>query len=167
MTDIITEAVQGAEAVVEALVTDAEELFPPKPGGVVDKYRRRKAEEQAAAEEAEHEQERIEQRSVKAVKVAAESPEVFSAITYTIAAGQFAAILPSSAYRFRAVVNVVTAAATVVLAKDASAALGQAGFTLATGIALPLYTRAQVYAFNPGGAPVQVSVLAELYAPEK
>jgi len=75
-------------------------------------------------------------------------------------------LLPNSPYRYRATVIVTTAASSVILGKDSSQALGGVGFALPTGIPLPVYARAQLYAFNPGGAAVVVSVLAELYGPE-
>lgn len=153
------------ELVADA-VADAEELFPPKPGGLVDRHRQRKAQEAAAAASREHEAEAVEQRAYKAVKVAPESPEVVSALTYTIAAGQSALVLPASPYRYRATVLVATAAATVTLAKDSGAALGQTGFALPANVPLPVYSRAQLWAFNGTASAVQVSVLAEIYAPE-
>lgn len=153
---------------VDEIVRDVEEIFPPKPGGMVDRHRKRRAEQEAAAAEERNAAEAIQEPSYKAVKVAPESPETFAAQTVTIAAGGNALILPFSPYRYRAVVAVITAASSVVLAKDQSAALGQVGFTLATAAPpLQLFTRAQVWAFNPGGATVQVSVLAESYAPGK
>lgn len=154
--------------VADEIVRDVEEVFPPRPGGMVDRHRKRRAAEEAAAAEARNAAEQIQEPSYKAVKVAPESPEVFSAQAVTIAAGAAAMLLPASPYRYRAVISVNTAASTIVLAKDQSAALGQNGFTLATStFPLPLMTRAQVWAFNPGGQAVQVSVLSESYAPGK
>jgi len=159
--DIVTEVVEG----IEDLVADVDP-FPPRPGGLVDTARKRMAAQAAQAEQDKQAAEQVEERAVRAVKVAQVAPEVLAAQTLTIAAGGQAMILPGSPYRYRAVVSVVTAASTVILAKDSSQALGQAGFTLPAGIVLPLHTRAQVFAYNPGGSAVQVSVLAELYAPE-
>ena len=156
MTDIIDEIVQ-----------DVEELFPPKPGGLVDRHRKRKAAEAAEAAEREHEAEPVEQPAYRAVKVAPESPESVSAITYTIAAGGSAMILPNSPYRYRATVLVVTSAATAVLAKDQGQAIGGAGFILPASLPLPLYTRAQVWAYNNTGSSLQLSVISEIYAPEQ
>lgn len=61
----------------------------------------------------------------------------------------------------------VSTSSSIILAKDSSAALGGVGFPLYSGNSQTLYTRAQVYAYNPGIIPIQVSVAAELYAPEK
>lgn len=153
--------------VFEAFEEAVEEHFPPKPGGLVDRHRKRVADQEAANAQAEHEAESIEGPSYKAVKVAPESPEVFSPMTYTIAAGASAMILPNSPYRYRATINLVTAASTVVLAKDSGAALGGVGFILGPTGPYPVYSRAQLWAYNSTGSSIQVSVMAELYAPEQ
>lgn len=156
-----------AEGILDELIEDVEELFPPRPGGLIDRHRKKKAAEEAAEAEREHEAEQIEGRSYKAVKVAPESPEIISAVTYTIGPGQQAQILPNSPYRYRATINLVTASATVILAKDSGAALGQNGYVMASGNPpLAVYARAQLYAYNNTAANIQVSVLAEIYAPE-
>jgi len=151
------------EAAAEAVDETVDELFPPRPGGLVDKHRRRMAEKK----ETEQETERIEQPAFRAVKVAPQSPEVFSAITYTIQAGGSAPVLPLGPYRYRSVIMVITSGANVVLAKDQGQAISSNGFALPYNIPLPLRTRAQVWAYNPGASTVQVSVIAEMYAPEK
>jgi hypothetical protein len=156
-----------ADQIIEAAEEIEAELFPPKPGGLVDRHRQRKAAQRAAADLAEQEQVPVEGPSYRAVKVAPESPEGLSAITYTIAEGGSAMILPNSPYRYRATVLVVTAVSTVILAKDSGGALGQNGFVLPAGLPLPLYSRAQLWAYNNSGQAVQVSVIAELYAPEQ
>jgi hypothetical protein len=150
----------------EAVEEVADELFPPKPGGLVDRHRKREAEKRAAEDEAANAAEPVEQLAYKAVKVAAQSPENFNPITYVIAAGTAVAILPLNKFRYRATVLLITAASTVVLARDNGNAISQAGFILPTGIPLPLVARGQLYAFNPTGASVQVSVISEVYAPE-
>lgn len=156
MSDELLDIVEEAE----------EELFPPRPGGLVDRHRRRVAEEKARADEVENEGNPVEERAVRAVKVAPVSPEIVRAMTYTIGAGQSAMILPLADYRYRAVVLLATAGQTVTLAQDSGAALGGTGFLLPAGVAVPVYSRAQIWAYNPGASAVQVSVLSELYAPE-
>jgi hypothetical protein len=146
---------------VEDLIADVDP-FPAKPGGLVDQARKRMAAEAARAQEAENEAELVEQRAYKAVK----TTEVFQAQTLTIAAGGWAPLLVDDPFRFRAVVCLLTAAATVVLAADQSNASGQHGFTLTPGICLDIRTRGPLYAANPGGSVIQVSVMAEKYAPE-
>lgn len=155
------------EALAEAADEAAAELFPPRPGGLVHKHRQRDAEREAEVAEAENVAERIEQASYRAVKVAPESPEVFTALTYTIATGGNTAILPLNPYRYRAIVMVITGGGSVVLAKDSGNAISGVGFALPASMPVPLHTRAQVWAFNNSGSPVQVSVLAEMYAPER
>ena len=155
------------EKAVETVIGDVEELFPPKPGGLVDQWRKRKAAEAAAAQEAEQEAVPVEQPAYRAVKVAPESPEVVSPITYTIAPGASGMILPNSPYRYRATVLVVTSSATAILARDQGQAIGQNGFVLPAGVPLPLYSRAQLWAYNNTGSTIQVSVIAEIYAPEQ
>jgi len=157
----MTEFFEAAEEIIE-------EAFPPKPGGLVDRHRQREAAKRAAEQEAENADEPIEQASYKAVKTASQSPEGFSAQTFTIAAGGTAQILPLSPYRYRAMVHVFTAASNITLAKDSGAALGGVGYTLqASDGPITLFTRAQVWAFNGTAGPVQVSVLSESYAPEQ
>lgn len=155
------------EALAEAADEAAAELYPPRPGGLVHKHRQRIAAREAEIEEAAQTEEKIEQASYKAVKVAPESPEVFTALTYTIAAGGNAAILPLNPYRYRAIVMVITANGSVILSKDSGNAISGTGFALPANMPIPVHTRAQVYAFNNTGSTVQVSVLAEMYAPEK
>jgi hypothetical protein len=156
----MTEMFEAAEEIIE-------EKFPPKPGGLVDRHRKREADRKAAEQEAENADEPIEQPSYRAVKVAAQSPEGFSAQTVTIAAGGNAQLLPLSPYRFRATILVVTAASSITLAKDSGAALGGVGFILPTGVPVPVYSRGQLFAFNPGAGSVQVSVMSEIYSPEQ
>lgn len=152
--------------ILESIDEVVEEAFPPKPGGLIDRHRQRKAAEQMQRDVAANEQERVEEASYKAVKVAPESPEIFSPQTFNIAVGGKALILPKSEYRYRSTVLVITAASTVILSKDEGQALGQNGGILPSGVPLPLFTRAQVWAYNNSAAVVQVSVFGEIYAPE-
>ena len=160
-------AIEAAEQTVEDIVEDVEEIFLPKPGGMIDRHRQERARKAAAEREAENIAERVEEPSYKGVKTAPMSPQVFQAITYTIPAGGTQQILPLNPYRVRATLLVATAASSVVLAKDSGAALGGVGFTLPTGIPLVLQARAQLYATNLLGSSVQVCVISEAYAPEK
>ena len=154
--------------IIEEIVDDAEELFPPKPGGLVDRHRQRKAQEAAAQADAEHEQEAIEERAYKAVKTAQESPEIVSAQTFNIPAGGWAMILPQNPYRYRATINVVTASATVVLGKDSGAVLGGNGYMMsASNPPLTVFNRGALYCANTSGSTTQVSIFAEVYSPEQ
>lgn len=155
-----------------------EEVFPPKPGGMVDRHRKRKAAELAAQQEAEDAAEPVEQSSYRAVKVAPEAPEVFNAITYTIAPGAYAMILPNAPFRVRAIVRIIPVQAvssSIILAKDSGSALGGAGYSIqsiatASGFfgdaPLELHHRGQLYAANNSATTVQISVLSESYKPE-
>lgn len=169
METIAQEAARAAEGAVEAVEDAVAELFPPRPGGLVDRHRQRRAAELAREADAEHAAEPVEEPGYRAVKVAIESPEIISAITYTLAPGQSAMILPNSPYRSHAYVNLLFASSTtVVLAKDQGQAIGGAGYTLCNGNPPLLVTsRAQLWAYNNAAATVFVSVMAELYAPEQ
>jgi len=156
----MSEFFEAAEEIVE-------EIFPPTPGGLVDKHRKRVAEEKAKEAERENESEAVEGAAYRAVKVAPQTPEVFSGNVITIQPGAAGMVLPLSLYRYRATIKVLTAASSVVLGKDSGAATGGVGYTLATADPpFVAFARAQLWGFNPGGAVIQVCVLVELYAPE-
>lgn len=155
------------ENIAEELIEDVEDVFSPKPGGMIDRHRQERARREAAQKEKENIDERVEEPAYKGVKVTPLSPNVFQAITYTIAAGGSAQILALNPYRVRATLLLITAASTAVLSKDSGAALGGVGFTLPTGLPLVLQARGQLYATNPTGASIQISVISEAYSPEK
>jgi hypothetical protein len=90
--------------IIEAAEEEINELFPPKPGGLVDRYRKKAAEEEARRDEERNIAEKIEQSSYRAVKVAQQQPEVYASAVYTIGPGGTAQILPLRPHRFRAVV---------------------------------------------------------------
>lgn len=154
------------ENFVEEIIEDVEDIFDPKPGGIIDRYHQEKARREAAQREAENAAEKIEENASFAVKVTPISPEVMIPNAVTIPSGGSVQILPLNKYRYRASISVDTAASKIVLCKDSGSALGGVGFTLASGIIMSLTSRAQLYAFNPGGADVTISVLSEIYAPE-
>jgi hypothetical protein len=149
-----------------------DELFPPVPGGLVDRHRQRKAQEKAAEQEAQQAAEAIEERSYKAVKVAIEQPESLATQTVAITAGATAMILPTYAYRKRAV---VISSAPVYLGKDQGAVLTAAGLTsdtapgnffyLPASVPLVVESRAQLWCGAPTAA--FVAVYSEFYGPEK
>jgi hypothetical protein len=154
---------------VDEIEEDAEDFlgFQPKPGGLIDRHRKERARREEAQRLREQIDDAIESPSYTAIKVAPQSPEIVVAQTVTIASGGYGLVLPKSEYRYRAVIMVATSNATVILAKDQGAAISENGFTLPYAIPMPIQTRAQVYAYNNTGATVQVSVWAEVYAPEK
>lgn len=161
-----------------------DEMFPPKPGGLVDRHRKRKAQEKAAEQQAQQEAEAIEERSYKAVKVAVEQPESLSAQSFVINAGGFTQILPAYMYRKRAVVSMAwsgagspTGSPVAILSKDQGALVSMpslsaglqpvGGFYLYTGLLLSVESRAQLWAGNPSAFPIVISVYSEFYGPEK
>lgn len=150
----------------EAAEEMVEEMFPPKPGGLVDRHRQRKAAEKAAEDEAANRQEHVEQPSYRAVKVAPESPEVFTTNIINVPSDGVVQILPQSPYRYKAFIQSITTGATIAIARDSGSALGGIGFPLAVNLPIILDTRAQVWAYNSGASAAQVAVIAELYAPE-
>lgn len=152
----------GHENPVEEIVEHVEEIFLPKPGGIIDRHRQAEARREAAAQEAENAATPIEQRSYKGVKVTVVSPEIIATNVIQIPAGGTAMILPNSPYRSRAWIVV---SANVLLAKDNSQALGQVGFPLtATTPPFLVTSRAQLYAYAAGATTV--SVFTESYGPE-
>lgn len=164
------------DSILGEIEHDVEE-FAPRVGGIVDRFRKERAAQEAKNKQAEQDKERIEERSFHAVKTAQESPEVFATSVVNVQAGATAMILPGSPYRFRATLTATATTALtapLLIAKDSSQALGGIGFPLYAGSPtvagqnLPLYGRGQLWVFNPAGNPtVSVSVISEIYAPEK
>ena len=155
-----------AENIVEEIIKEVEEEFKPKPGGMVDTWRKDKARREEANRERENADEPVEEKGYRAVKTTQISPDGFSVNVVNIPAGGNAMILPKSDYRYRATIAVITAAQTIIIAKDAGAALQGVGFPLVQGAnPLPLYGRGQLWA--SAVAATQVAVISELYGPEK
>ena len=161
----LPEIIEDAEKAVEEFIE-----FPVKPGGLIDRHRQERARREAAQRQREQEQEPIEESGYKAVKVVVLAPQIISGQTVPISIGGNAQVLPAMPYRYAATVLLVPITGqtpTVVLAKDAGQAISGIGFTLPAGIPVRVTTRAQMYAYNPSAQAVQVSVLAEIYAPEE
>jgi hypothetical protein len=149
--------------IVEEIIDEVEEVFKPRPGGMVDRHRQEKARREAALKQDEQADERIEETSYRAIKTTQISPEITSTPSYNLAAGATQMILPLSEYRYRAVIS---ASVSVLLCKDNGSALSGIGFPIPANTPFPVYSRAQLWAAAIGGA-VTVSVFAEIYAPEK
>ena len=149
------------ENIAEVILEDVEDIFHPKPGGMIDRHRQDKARREAAAKEAENAAERVEENASFAVKVTQISPEVTTTNTVSVPAGASAQILPLSKYRYRAT---IISTATVTLAENAGKALGGQGYPLPANTPMVILSRAQLYAAASGAAVV--SVIAEIYAPE-
>lgn len=151
------------ENIAEEIIEDVEDIFHPRPGGIIDRHRQEKARREAAQHEAENAEEKVEENAAFAVKVAQVTPEVIVTSTYNIPAGNYAQVLPLSKYRYRAT---VISSVTVTLAENSGKALGGQGFPLPANTPVVIFSRAQLYAVASGGAAV-VSVISEIYAPEK
>ena len=106
--DIVTEA----EDIASEVIDKAEEFFSPKPGGIVDRHRKEVARRKEAERERENADEPVEQLAYRSIKVTQLSPEIISPAVFSIPAGQYALILPSSPYRYRALVSVTPLAYT-------------------------------------------------------
>lgn len=158
MPDIIDDVEDAAEEFLG---------FTPKPNGLINRHRKERARREEAQREKENIDDAIEAPSYTAVKVAQQQPEIFAPYVVTIQPGGASEILANSPYRFRATILLSTAASNVILCKDQGAAISANGIPLATGIPFPVNARAQLWGFNPGGAVIQVGILAELYSPEK
>lgn len=152
MEDIVTEVIDEVENL-------AGELFTPKPGGMIDNFRKEKARAEAAAHEAENLAEKVEEFGAYAVKVIILSPEKFNSNSVNVAAGGIAMILPRNLRRKRATI-ISTAAVTI--AGSQSQALNQIGFPLAANTPLLVEARGQLWAYATGAAVV--SFLSESYA---
>lgn len=54
----------------------------------------------------------------------------------------------------------------IIIARDSGAAIAGNGYLLTAGTPLIMQNRANMFAFNPTGQPVNISVAAEIYSPE-
>lgn len=149
MTDIITEA----ENAVKALVHDAEELFPPRPGGLVDRHRRRKAAEDAAREAgAATEAEELGRARVRAIRVTVQAADTAAAQCVLLTAAQpVARLLPRDEHRRSAVIlaidnDVYIASDPGTAASLQGGAAGTAGFYLPAGTPVPVASGAELWA---------------------
>lgn len=167
MTDLIAEAVQAAEDVVSAVVHDAEELFPPKPGGLVDRHRRRKAAEEAAREAgATGEVAELGRNKVRAVRTVVESGDLGGTPSVVLsAANPVARLLPRDSHRRSAVIlaidnDVYITADQGVAWNLQNTTTGTQGFYLPKGTPVPVTSCAEWYvAATTTASTTRVSVL--------
>lgn len=161
MADIITEVVDEAEA----LVHDAEELYPPKPGGIVDQHLKRKAAEEAAREAGStSDVAEIGRNKVRAVRTVPQAAELATATTVVVGtANPRQQVLGRDVHRKRAVITALDAP--VVLAyslaaagdpQNAASAVGQR----ASGVVLPV---GQPYAIEHQGEVYAVAISGAAY----
>ena len=93
---------------VEEIIEDVEDVFQPRPGGMIDRHRQNRAQREAAEAERQNINERVEQPAFKSLKVTQLSPESIATNTVNIPGLSSAMILPLSPYRARALVGLVT-----------------------------------------------------------
>jgi hypothetical protein len=160
------------EDILGEIESDVERVFTPRPGGMIDRYHQEKARREAAEKRREQEEEHVEQAAYRAVKTAQEMPETLVTNVIPIQPGATQMVLPNSSYRYRA--TIIATAVTVptvnpILAKDSSQALGGAGFPLPMNTPFIVNARAQLWVGNPASnaVTISISVLSEIYAPEK
>jgi hypothetical protein len=105
----------------EEIVTDVEEMFPPKPGGMIDRHRKAEAARKAAQAEQKDAAEDISNRAYKAVKTAVESPEAGAARTMVVSSATgVQQLLGADELRRRA--TVITLDQPIVLSPDLASA---------------------------------------------
>ena len=131
---------------------DIEDLFPPKPGGLVDRHRRRKAAEEQAKEEGQTSTvESLGRNKVKAVRTVIDSPDIARATSVLLtSAVPVARLLPRDSHRKSAVVLAVDN--DVYVTSDQGTAWNIAGastnvgaFYLPAGIAVPVVSTDELF----------------------
>lgn len=161
----------------EKVLDDVAELFPHKPGGLIDRARKEEAARKAAIKQVEEEvADKIEDRAYRAVKVADEMPEDASAHTYVVSdASGVQQLLGQDMLRRRATIltldQPVVIASSLAEASDTnnpaagSAAVSASGFVLPVNVPLILETRHEIWVTPTSATATRVSVLTEAYAP--
>jgi hypothetical protein len=144
-------------------MSELDELFPPRPGGMVDTARKQAA---AAADAASTVDNTDGPVAYSAVRVRPEAPDLGTAVTVTLSsANPVRRLLPQDAQRRSAVVlavdNDVYIATSQGPAQDAAGGNGATGvFYLPAGIAIPLDTQASLWCACTTTATIsRVSVL--------
>lgn len=157
------------------LLTDAEELFPPRPGGMVDTARRQMADQDAQLQ-ALADAEPSPGTTRMDVPVADHAAELARARTFSIATGganPIVELLGADDRRRNAVIMTLDEPVVVSFsqqaAEDPRNAVNAAG-TSANGFALPvnvpvtIASRSVIYAVATSSTPTRVSVMAFSYA---
>lgn len=134
----------------EKLATDVEELFPPKPGGLIDRHRKKKAAEEAAGETSATTE--LGRNKVKAVRTVVEAADIANATTVLLNLSQpVQRLLPRDSHRRSAVILAVDN--DVYVTSDPGMAINLAGsttgvgaFYLPAGIGIPVESTAELWA---------------------
>ena len=160
------------EDIVDVLVDDAEKIFPPKPGGMVDTIRkeREKEKEAVAAMSA-----KVSSRAARAIPVRTQEPEVSGARTVVVSTGSnpVAQLLGADGNRKRAVlmaldepVVITNGQAMAYDSRNAGNAAGMTagGFVLPVNVPFVVESRAECWAAATSSTPTRVSVWTEGYA---
>ena len=151
------------EAVVEAVDETVEDLFPPKPGGLVDRHRKRMAEE--AERERAIEDAPVPDSPYTAVRVRPEAPDLGGAYVVNVSSSNpVAQLLPKDAQRRSAVVVAVDNAMWISYSQGtasgaAGSGSGTTAFYLPQGIAIPIDSRQIVYVSSTTAGPSRISVI--------
>ena len=160
------------EDIVDVLVDDAEKIFPPKPGGLVDTVRKdREAERQATAAMSA----KVPSRASQAIAVRTQEPEIISAQTIVVSTGSnpVARLLGADMNRKRAIilaldepVVITNGQAQAYDSRNAGNSAGQTagGFVLPVNVPIPIDARGEVFVAATSSTPTRVSILVETYA---
>lgn len=148
--------------VINDVIAEGERIFPPKPGGMVERHRARKAEEEKrrAAENPE-----VAEDGYTAIRVRSESPDIVNAYMVILNAGA-PQVLPRDIGRQRAVILAVDqdiwlshSQGTASGFANSATALGSA-FYLPVGVPIPCDSTGQLFGVPTNtGASCRVSVL--------
>ena len=151
------------EAAVELVDETVEDLFPPKPGGLVDRHRKRMAEE--AEKERLIEDAPVPDSPYTAVRVRPEAPDLGGAYVVTVSSSNpVAQLLPKDAQRRSAVIIAVDNDVWISYSQGTAAGLagtstGGSAFYLPAGIGIPVDSRQQVFVSSTVSSSSRVSVI--------
>jgi hypothetical protein len=160
------------EEVVDALADDAEKLFPPKSGGLIDTVRKERAKEQAAVAAMSA---KPASKASRAVAVRTQEPEISGARTVVVntTSNPVAQLLGADGNRKRAVIMaldepvvVTNGQAQAYDSRNATnaAGLSAGGFVLPVNIPFVVESRGEAWAAATSPTATRVSVWTEAYA---
>lgn len=159
----------------ETVVQDAEELFPPRPGGMVDTHRKRRQAEQDQADA-------LDQAEAAPASQRTEVPvrefgtELARARTFSVATGganPIVELLGQDLRRRYAVVMTLDEPVVISFSEQAAqdprnavnaAGLSANGFTLPVNVPVPVSSTSVIWCTATSSTPTRVSVMAFTYA---